>query len=136
MLRRRLTALFASLVFLPSVLAAGGNRCVMDALVPARGSAVAPSNGHGAHKHEHDAPASAQHAHSHDALGDTDAGSSRDAPHAPTQCTVTVGCGGAVIATADTSVESSLQVAGAVEPTRVLAPDSPAPGLEPPPPRA
>ncbi len=133
---RRITALLVGLVSLPSALAAGGDGCLIDAVVPAKGAVVALRDGHAAHEHAYAAQSAAQHPQGHDVLSDTDTDSAPSVPDAPTQCILSVGCGALVMATADTSIDGSPKVVGRVEAARVLAPDSPTPGLEPPPPRA
>jgi len=129
MLRRRLTALLASLLFLPSALAAGGDGCVIGGFgTPSSETAMA--GGHDAPPDHH------SHApHSVDLRGDTGTGSPA-VPHAPAQCALAVGCVATAVAAAVIPIDSSVHVVARVEPDVVLAPDSPSLGLEPPPPRA
>jgi hypothetical protein len=126
MLRRRLTALLASLVLLPSTIVAGAVGCDMGDVAAAH------------------APAPEAHAAGHDAhdvdgamlLHERDTESPVGAPHAPVQCILVAGCGAAVMVADLVRVEDVARAAGRVEADGASAPDSPAAGLEPPPPRA
>ena len=109
----------------------------MGALVGVSGeSAVGrsqPGHDHGRHTR-----GERQHSHEADAgrlVNQADAGSSRGVPDAPMQCILAAGCGVAVIAAPVILIETPAHVAGGVFGDVALAPDSPAPGLEPPPPR-
>lgn len=87
-----------------------------------------------------------QHVHSpghaaHRDVGNTvtheaDTSSPRGVPHPPTQCILVIGCGAAVAGAAVIAMDVAPHVVGRVEADVVQAPDSPALGLEPPPPRA
>jgi hypothetical protein len=115
--RRRLTALIAGLVLLPS-LAAAGQGCGMPAGAPASGLAVAATpaeHDHAAHS-EHEAPTGA--------------------PHAPMQCVSAATCAAAVVVTPTAPLAGLLRDGDRVVGDAMLAPAAPALAPEPPPPRA
>ena len=138
-MRHRLTALLANLLLLPSTVIGGGDGCVMGSLVVVNAELGAVGGRPPAHDHSHDAhlPGGDAYRANIDALvHEADTGSPHGVPHSPERCVLAVGCGAAVIATAVTPIEEPLHVSGRVNASVVLTPDSPAPGLEPPPPRA
>src|SRR5687768_16454506 len=97
MLHRRLTALFASLLLLPSVLG-GGEGCIMGGITAGRSEAGAPAHDHAQHAR---APRhTADPADSHALVHGTDATSPVGAPNAPMQCVLVMGCGSVIAAAA------------------------------------
>jgi hypothetical protein len=131
MLRRRLTALLASLLLLPSILSGGGEGCVMGGLLSVRGEGGSPTHDHGQHSLGH----AAHHAGTDALVNEADASSPLGVPHAPTQCILVMGCGAAVIAAAEVAIDEPAFVVSGMYADVLLAPDSPSLGLEPPPPR-
>ena len=131
MLHRRLTALLASLLLLPSIVAGGGEGCVMGGLVSMRSEGGSPAHDHGQHSSGH-----AVHRAAGDALvHQSDTSAPIGVPHAPTQCILVMGCGAAVIGAAEVAIDEPGHVASSIYADVLLAPDSPSLGLEPPPPR-
>ena len=139
MLRRRLTALLATLAFLPAALAAGRDECVMDALAAAERDATVPGADHAAHRHGRHTSSPRQHtraAHIGDDTGSSDMAPASDVPGTPTECVLLMGCGSAVAPASVAAIEQPTHVASGVGTDVASAPDSPTLGLEPPPPRA
>jgi hypothetical protein len=128
MLHRRLTALLASLLLLPSILSGGGEGCIMGGLLSVRSDAAST-----VHDHGEDA---ARRPHSDALVHETDTSSPIGVPHAPTQCVLTMGCGSAVAAAAVIVIDEPAHVVGSLETDVALEPESPAVALEPPPPRS
>ncbi len=136
---RRLTALLASLLLLPSTVVGGGKGCVMGGLIVVSSATAVVSGNRSAHAHGREARSPGHDAHRADSgafVHEADTGAPLEVPHAPAECILAVGCGAGIIAAAVTPIDDPAHVAGRVEPGLVLAPDSPAPGLEPPPPRS
>ena len=129
MLYRRLTALFVGLLVLPSMVIGGGTGCVM------RGPSAHGEQASASHQEGH------HHVAQHDGAAVTvaaDAGaddSSAPLGHSSTEC-VLVACATAVLAAQISEIDSPAHLGGQVVVDARLAPDSPAPGLDPPPPRA
>jgi hypothetical protein len=137
MLSRRLTALLASFLLLPSLVLGGGQGCIMGALgaVRAEGPRVSV---HAAHRHGQHANSAAHGAHRADAAAFVDESATSPPiglPHAPAQCILVAGCGAAVAPAAVIAIDAQARVVRRVDAVVALAPDSPALGLEPPPPR-
>jgi hypothetical protein len=131
MLHRRLTVLLASLLLLPSIVAGGGEGCIMGALFSVRSEAGLPAHDHGQHS-----SGQAVHRAGGDALvHQSDTSAPVGVPHAPTQCILVIGCGAAVIAAAEVAIDEPAFIVGGMYADVLLAPDSPSLGLEPPPPR-
>ena len=134
MLRRRLIALLASFLLLPSMILGGGEGCIMGGLAAARSGAVSPGRDHALH-----ARSSGHASHRADAgmlVHETDASSPLGVPNAPMQCILVMGCGSAVAAAAVVGIEQPPHATSGVGTDVASAPDSPTLGLEPPPPRA
>ena len=134
MLHRRLTALLASLLLLPSMVLGGGEGCIMGGLTSARSEAVSPDHDHALHARS--SGHTAHRADTHSLVHETDASSPVGVPNAPMQCILVMGCGSAVDAVAVVTVEQPPHAASGVATDVASAPDSPTLGLEPPPPRA
>lgn len=131
MLHRRLTALLASLLLLPSIVAGGGEGCVMGGLVSMRSEGGSPAHDHGQHSSGHAAHRADTNALVHEA----DPSSPLGVPHAPAQCILVMGCGAAVIVAAEVAIDEPAHVVSSMYADVLPAPDSPSLGLEPPPPR-
>lgn len=110
------------------MLSGGAEGCIMGGLITARSEAVSSGHDHGKH--------AAPHAVGNVVLDDRDATSPIGVPHAPAQCLLVMGCGTAVIAAAEVTIEEPAHAVGGMYADVLLAPDSPSIGLEPPPPRA
>lgn len=137
---RRLTALFVSLLLLSSMIVGGGADCVVGGRGPSNGAPRAAGGaGHGAHLHGVETTRAHHAAHeagasevSEEPEGHAPAG----LPHAPAPCVSVAACGIAVVVTETPVLDSPPHAADVVAADVTLAPDSPALGLEPPPPRA
>jgi hypothetical protein len=140
MLRRRLIALLASVLLLPSTLVGAGDSCIAGGLIPVtgeRGDVGVGRSGHDHRRHMNSPAGGVHHADTDGLARESNGSSRRGVPHAPAQCIVAAGCGAAAIAAAVVvAIDEPVQVATTVDTDVALAPDSPASGLEPPPPRA
>jgi hypothetical protein len=131
MLRRRLTALLASLVLMPSTVVDAGMDCVMGDPVAVGGAVVSADRNRPAHDHGHEA----HRADTGALVNAADPDSPVGIPHAPAQCVLAAGCGAAAIAATTIALGNPTHVGVRVEGGAALVPDSPAPRIEPPPPR-
>src|SRR5687768_13110584 len=97
-LRRRLPALLASLLLLPSIMVGGGEGCLMGGLASVGSEAGSPAHDHAQHVRQ---SGHAAHRADTDALVNApDTGSPLGAPNAPGECILVMGCGSAVAAAA------------------------------------
>jgi hypothetical protein len=121
MRHRRLTALMLGLLLLPLPVIGGGQGCAMG------GMASAGAEAHGAH-HAHAAGGVFEH--------EPETPAPVGLPHVPAQCVSVVTCAVAAVVAATIIIESPRQLAARGTADAILAPESPAIGLEPAPPRA
>jgi hypothetical protein len=106
----------------------------MGELSSASREAGSPVRDHG--QHLHSAGDDARRGDTAALVNEADASSPLGVPHEATPCILVMGCGAAVSAAGVVAMDEPPHVVSRVETDVALAPDSPALGLEPPPPRA
>ena len=105
----------------------------MGGLTAGRSEAGSPAHDHA--QHTRSSGHASHHADADVLVHESDASSPVGVPDAPMPCILVMGCGSAIPAAAVVAIEQPAHVASAVGTDVASLPDSPALGLEPPPPR-